>query len=139
MAAVIIREKDLDRLAKETLKEVFDFLNNDYIVTTFEEMKEEQKVLLQNLVLNHIKTLHRQFKITKEKRDELIETFRSKLFEYDSQLVKDAMEDKGVDTEGIYFTLLDVKLIDELEEDLHAKKHAFLDIYRVFDSRHNFL
>ena len=68
MAAVIIRKKDVDRLAKELLKEVFDFLHDEYIITTFEEMKEVQKVFLRNLDLNHIKTLHKQYKITDKKK-----------------------------------------------------------------------
>ena len=128
MAAVIIRQKDVNRLAKELLKEVFDFLHNEYILTTFEEMKEVQKVFLQNLVFNHIKNLHRYRKISDKKRDELIKPFKNILFnptekvEYDPQFVKDAVKDNGVDTEGIYHTLLTLKLDDEIEGDLFYKK-----------------
>ena len=43
MAAVIIRSKDVERLAKELVKEVFDFLHNEYILTNFPEMKILQK------------------------------------------------------------------------------------------------
>ena len=43
MAAVIITQKDVNRLAKELLKEIFDFLHDEYILSTFEEMKEEKK------------------------------------------------------------------------------------------------
>ena len=67
MAAVIIRQKDVDRLAKELLKEIFDFLHDEYILSNFEEMKIAQEVFLRNLVFNHFKTLHRQQKITEEK------------------------------------------------------------------------
>ena len=129
MAADIIKQKDLERLGKELIKEMNDFLHDEYILTKFEEMKIEQEKFLENLALNHIKTLHRQFKITKEKRDELI----NKKAEYDSNLVKDAMEEDGVDTEGIYHTLVSLNLDMEIDEDLYFKTEAFLNIFRVFD------
>ena len=68
MAAVIITQKDVNRLAKELLKEIFDFLHDEYIITNFEEMKKEQEKFLKNLALNHIKTLKRKFIITEEKK-----------------------------------------------------------------------
>ena len=43
MAAVIIRKKDVERLGKELVKEVYEFLHDEYILSTFEEMKEEKK------------------------------------------------------------------------------------------------
>ena len=58
MAAVIIRKKDLERLGKELVKEVYDFLHDDYILSTFEEIKEEQKKFLRSLVLNKFKSLN---------------------------------------------------------------------------------
>ena len=44
MAAVIIRKKDVERLGKEVIKELYDFLHDEYIIT-FPEMKEEKKIL----------------------------------------------------------------------------------------------
>ena len=43
MAAVIIRKKDVKRLGKELLKEMFKFLHDEYILTEFKEMKEVKK------------------------------------------------------------------------------------------------
>ena len=43
MAAVIIRKKDVERLGKKLVKEVYEFLHDEYILSTFEEMKEEKK------------------------------------------------------------------------------------------------
>ena len=57
MAAVIITQKDLNRLAKTLLKEVYGFFHDEYILSTFEEMKEEQKKFLKNLDLNNINNL----------------------------------------------------------------------------------
>ena len=142
MAAVIIRQKDVKRLARELLNEMFEFLHNKYILSEFKEMKEVQKEFLKNLALNHINTLHRKFEITDEKREVLIKPFIDELLkicEYDSKLVKSAMEDEGIDTEGIYQTLNKLKLDMEIDEDLCYKTKAFLDIFRVFESGYSYL
>ena len=145
MAAIIIKQKDVKRLGKELLNEVFNFLNDEYILTTFEEMRVVQEIFLKNLAFNHIKTLHRQLKITEEKLNELIRPFRNILFkpnekvEFDPQLIKDAMKNNGIDTEGIYHTLVNVKLDDEIDGDLYFKTKAFLDIYRVFEIGYSYL
>ena len=124
MAAVIIRQKDLKRLARTLLKEMFEFLHDEYILSEFKKMKEVQKEFLENLVFNHFRTLRRRFKITKEKEEKLTKPFRdafiksTKEVEYDPKYVKDAMKDNGVDTEGIYFTLNTLKLEMEIDEDL---------------------
>ena len=54
MAAVIIRRKDIVRLGKELLNEMFDFLHNEYILSKFEETKVLQKVFMDKLKLNNI-------------------------------------------------------------------------------------
>ena len=137
MAAVIIRKKDVERLGKNLLNEMFDFLHDEYILTEFKEMKKEQEKFLENLAFNHINTLHRQYKITEEKRKELSKPFLDKKVEYDSNLVKGAMEKDGIDTEGIYHTLISIDV--ELDEDLSFKTKAFLDIFRVFDVSYTYL
>ena len=147
MAAVIIKQKDVKRLGKELLNAMFEFLHDEYILTEFKEMKEVKKEFLNNLILNHINTLHRKFEITEEKRKELVEPFYKPLFVGDNktlieeksipdeiELKVNAMKDDGVDTEGIYQTLNSLKLDMEIDEDLYYKTKAFLDIYRVFES-----
>ena len=57
MTAVIITKKNLNRLAKSLLKEVYDFLHDEYILSTFEETKAKQKKFLKYLALNHINNL----------------------------------------------------------------------------------
>ena len=58
MAAVIIRSKDVDRLGKELLNEMFNFLHDEYILTEFKEMKAVQEKFLKNLVLNNFRYLN---------------------------------------------------------------------------------
>ena len=154
MAAVIIRKKDVKRLGKELLNEIFEFLHDEYILTKFKEMKEVQEKFLEKLAFNHINTLHRQYKITEEKREELAKPFINELFKTDenssdlekrardlciSNLVKDAMKDDGIDTEGIYHTLISLNLNMEIDEDLYYKTKAFLDIFRVFETAYSYL
>ena len=154
MAAVIIRQKDVKRFARELLNEMFEFLHDEYILSEFKEMKEVQKEFLENLAFNHINTLHRKNEITKERREELVKPFLDEILiigenssyfeknikvEYLSKLVKSAMEDGGIDTEGIYETLKSLKLDYEIDGDLYYKTKAFLDIFRVFESGYSYL
>ena len=154
MAAVIIKQNDVKRLGKELINEMFEFLHDENILTKFSHMKEVQKEFLKNLAFNHINTLHRQYKITEEKRQVLAKPFIDELFkidknssdlekkvrvEYDTNLVKDAMEDNGIDTEGIYHTLLTLNLSKEIYKDLYFKTKAFLDIFRVFEISYMYL
>ena len=44
MAAVIIKQKDVERLGKKVLNEMFNFLHDDYIITEFEETKEVKRI-----------------------------------------------------------------------------------------------
>ena len=90
MAAVIIRQKDLKRLGKELLNEMFNFLHDEHILTKFKEMKEVQEKFLEKLAFNHINTLDRQYKITKEKTEELSKPFLDKLFSMDKKVEYDS-------------------------------------------------
>ena len=140
MAAVIIRQKDLKRLGKELLNEIFDFLNDEYILTEFEDMKEVKEKFLNNLILSHINTLNRRFEITDEKRQELFELIKGeKSFPEEMELKVNSMKDDGIDTEGIYQTLISLKLDMEIDEDLYYKTKAFLDIFRVFETGYTYL
>ena len=139
MAAIIIRKKDIDKLAKETLNEVFNFFHNEYIINTFPEIKIVKNNFLKSLALNHINTLNRQYKITQKERDELVKPFIGKNTEYDPNLEKEAMKDKGIDTEGIYYTLFSIKLEMEIDENLYFKVKAFLNLFNVFESDYSYL
>ena len=119
---------------------MFDFLHDEYILTEFKEMKEVKKEFLNNLILNHINTLHRKFEITEEKRKKLFELIvGEKSFPDEMELKVNSMKDDGIDTEGIYQTLNSLKLDMEINEDLYFKTKAFLDIYRVFDTDYSYL
>ena len=142
MAAVIIRKKDLDRLGRTLLKETFDFLHDEYILTEFEEMKLTQEIFLNSICLEHIETLFKSNIITEEKREELFKQYNNlengKLY-HDKDLVKKVMEEEKIDTDGIYKTLIKLRLDYEIYEDLYFKIKAYLDISRVFDFGYKYL
>ena len=141
MKVVIIRKKDLINLGKETLKEVFDLFHDEYYLSTFEDtdIHKEKEKFIKGLILYHIITLERQFKITKEKRQELYKSLESMKDDEKEKLKEDAMKDEGIDTEGIYNTLIHIKLDMEINEDISFKTKAFLDIFRVFNSGYTYL
>ena len=139
MAAVIIRKKDVERLGKELVKKVFDFLHDEYILSNFEEMKEVQKKFLKNLVLNYFK----YFNITQIQRGNSwsikYEKFDENKFEEELKCVKDEIKNGSLNTFVIFKTLNDLDLDMEINEDLYFKKEAFLNIFKVFDSDCNYL
>ena len=136
MAAVILREKDFERLGKELLEEVYDFLHDEYILENFQKMKKEPKKFIKNIALNHINTLKRKkFENTKEKTKELTNLMNNNNLEF----VKDVMKDGDIDTEGIFEVMNDFKLDTEIDEDLYFKIKSFLDIFRVFKSGYTYL
>ena len=118
MAAVIIKQKDVKRLATELLNEMFDFLHNDYIITEFKEMKEVQNEFLNKLKLNGILESKELFNLITNKKS----------FPEDDSII-----------EGIFHTLNSLKLNMEINEDLYYKTKAFLGIYRVFESGYIYL
>ena len=71
MVSVIIKLKDVDRLGLERLNEIYEFLHDENILSEFEEMEEVKNVFLNKLIFNYFETLHRENKISEEKKNEL--------------------------------------------------------------------
>ena len=136
MDEVVIKKKDVDRLAKKILKNIFDFFHNEYIINNFEKMKLEKQKFLNNLAYSHILYLNKKGEINELHKQFLESFFNKKEFEYTSKLVDEAMKDDGIDTSGIYFTLNDLDLEEEIDDDLIVNEDLFLDIFRVFENRH---
>ena len=119
MAAVIVRKKDVERLGKELVKEIFKFLHDEYILSNFEEMKEEQKKFLRNLVLNEFK----HFNVTNIQKENSwrieYEDYDENKFEDDLKCVKDKVKNESINTSVIFQTLNDLDLDMEIDEDLY--------------------
>ena len=139
MAAVIVRKKDVERLGKELVKEIFEFLHDEYILTNFEEMKEEPKKFLRNLVLNKFKNLNVKHIKTENSFKIEYEDFDENKFEDELKCVKDEIKNGSINTYVIFKTLDDLDLDMEIDEDLYFKTKAFLNIFKVIDSDYTYL
>ena len=139
MAAVIIRKKDVERLGHTLLKEVYDFLHDEYILTEFEDMKKEKEKFLRNLVLNKFN----HYNFTKIKTETSCETkyedYDENKFEDDLKCVKEEIENGTMDIHVIFNTLFDLNLDMEIEENLYFKTKSFIDIFKVSDNGYIYL
>ena len=106
---VVIREKDIKSLGKKLLKEVYVFLHDDYMLSTFEEIKEEQKKFIKNLTKNNINL-----------------DFLKK-------------NDFHINIESIFKVIYELEFDMEIDEDLYFKTNSFLDIFRVFEFGYTYL
>ena len=139
MAAVIIRKKDVERLGKEVLKEVYDFLHNDYILSNFAEMKIEKEKFQHSIILNDFRS--RNYTETQKENHLTKNYFDLDKNKYEEELkkIKDKIENGTFTTDLIYHTLIDLNLESEIDEDLSTKKEAFLEIYRVITYQYKYL
>ena len=128
MEEVVIRKKDLDRLAKTLLKEIFEFIQDK------DSLKELKRDFLNYLIYSNNKDKENEY-------SSLLENILNKesTFEDFLKLVEDSMKNDNINTEDIYYVAQDFKLDMETDEDLYYKKEAFLDIFRVFETGYTYL
>ena len=140
MADLVIRKKDIENLGRKTMKEVYEFLNDDYILSTFEEMKVQQKKLEEYLVTSYLRMIYKfdlnnhdkeleydnYLKDTKAKIED-----KSKYDNYLKELVA-KIEDESLDIKIIYQVLDSIKLEFEIHEDLFVKNKAFIYFYSIY-------
>ena len=135
MADLVIREKDIVNLGRKTMKEVYEFLNDEYFLKTFEELKLEQKRLEISLVNSYLRMIYKIDEIPRdeEKFDKYIKEIedKSKNDKYLKDLVA-KIEDESLDIEVIYHVLDRIKLKFEIHEDLYVKNKAFIYFYCIY-------
>ena len=136
MADLVIRKKDIENLGRKTMKEVYEFLNDDYILKTFEEMKVEQKKLKEYLVNLYLRMIYKVDEIHRdeEKFDKYIKEIEdeSKYDKYLKELVA-KIKDESLDINLIFDVLDRIKLDFEIDEDIYDKKKAFIYFYSVYE------
>ena len=138
MAAVIIREKDLESLGRKLMKEVYKFLHDEYILS-FEEMKLEKEKLKKNLVVFNFKS----FNFTTEQKGNSwsikYEDFDKSKHEEELKKIEDKIENESLGINLIFEVLNSLNLDMEIDEDLFFLKNAFINIFKVFDSDYSYL
>ena len=144
MADLVIRKKDIENLGRKTMKEVYKFLHDDYFLTTFEEMKVEQKKLKEYLVNSYLRMIYK-FDVNnynkelayESKYDNYLKELVAKIEDeskhdnYLKELVA-KIEDESLDISLIYEVLKRIKLDFEINEDLFVKNKAFKYFYSIY-------
>ena len=131
MAAVILRQKDVERLGKELLKEVYEFLHDEYILNNFSEMKLEKQKFLKDLV--HFKFRRGNYTLKLEEKSGKVE------YEEELKSIINEIENKSLDIQLIFTVLNSLNLNEEIDGDLFFKKDAFINIFKVFDMNYSYL
>ena len=135
MADLVIRETDIVNLGRKTMKEVYKFLHDDYILTAFIEMEEEKEKLENNLFNNFLRMIYNinSDDYTERQYEEYSKNLDNKS-NYNIILKKmiSKIEDESLDIEIIYKILEKINLEFEIDEDLFVKKKAFIYFYTIF-------
>lgn len=135
MAAVIIYKKDVERLGKKTLKDVYNFLHNSYVVTEFEKMKVEQEKLDHRLLINEVnknKKFKNYFDLDEVSKKEMEEEIKN-------ITVNNVYNGRVNHIDDIYHFLIDIVIEEEVDDDVMFELESFLEIYRVFTYNHSYL
>ena len=138
MAAVIIRKKDLESLGRKLMKEVYKFLHDEYILS-FEEMKLEKERLEKDLVVFNFKSFNYTTVQKGNSWSITYEDFDKSKHEEELKNIEDKIENESLDINLIFKVLNRLKLVMEMDEDLYFKTHAFINIFKVFDSDYSYL
>ena len=139
MADVIIRKKDVERLGKEVIKELYDFLHDEYI-NTFPEMKEEKKNFIKNLVIDKFENV--KYTIVEKENSWSIEyeEIDENKFKDELKCLKDEIKNGSLDTKIIFRTVTGLNFgNNEINEDLYGKANAFKNIFKVYEYDYSFL
>ena len=121
MADLVIKKSDIEKYGRKIMKEVYEFLNDEHILT-FEEMKVEKNKLEKYLVNFYLSMIY-EIGVIKHKKDV-----------YDNYLKElvAKIEDESLDIKIIYDVLERIKLEFEIHEDLFVKKKAFIYFYSIY-------
>ena len=134
MNAVIIDERGVDKIAKELLKEIFDYLNNEEAIEDYREkerLEKTRKDFFHNICLNYIFHLRIKNNFKCDRIDRKI-VYKIILKEsYDLNISNEAMKDNAIDTKAIYNIVKFIYISDNLNKDLNSKINAFKKFYEI--------
>ena len=142
MSSCIIKEKDLERLGKKLMKEFYDHIHDDYLLTEFDEVKLKRKYYDENLTekflsfYEHEEKKIRNLYFDNKRYEDLVEMKTEDLL----KKIEGEIKDETLDYKLIYQFLdqMDIKLkiskdIDfEIDEDLFCMKKAFIKMFEIF-------
>lgn len=141
MAAVVITKKDLTRLGNELLKELYEFFNNEHMLT-FLEVKEERIIFIKNLITaefekNNYTLIQRDHSTKRICKKISKDEFSKKL-----ECLKNRIENNLISLDVIKQAIEQIKFKNtmyELDEDLYGKVDSFVNLYNVYSHDYNYL
>lgn len=139
MADVTIKKTDLEKLGRTLIKEVYDFFNNEYFITNFPEVREEQKKFEEELVKRRFYNLNMEIVQLPESVSFVCKKMEKDKYKDELNNAIEELKNETLDIHTIYDILNNINLDSEIEEDLYFKNKAFLDISRVYENGHTYL
>ena len=134
MASCIIKKKDLEELGKKLMQKFYHYVYEDYLLTTFDEVKLHRDYYDKNLV-NKFLMFHEE----KEKNLKNL-YFDNKKYEEIVKMppkvllkkIEDKILNKTLNYEIIFNFLNKINLHLEIDEDLYFMKKAFMNMFNVY-------
>ena len=134
MTAVIIDKRDVDIIAKELLKEIFDYFNNEEAIEDYrekEKLEKTRKEFFHKICLNYIFRIRIKNNFKCDRIDKKIVDKIILEESYDLNIVNEAMKVNAIDTRAIYDTVKVIYISDNLNKDLNSKRKAFKKFYEI--------
>ena len=139
--SVTILKSDVERLGKELLKELYVFLNDEYMLT-YPEVKGERTNFLNNLITAEFE----KFNYTLVQREHSVSIQYEKIskddFNKKLECLKDRIENGEISLDVMIVAIQQLKFengMNELDEDLHGKVGSFKNIYNVYFHDYSYL
>lgn len=138
MSSVIIYEKDVERLGKELIKEVYNYLHNERILSVYPQIKEEKERFLRKIMDKFVFCNYYLFLKKKIKKIEY-EDFDEINFEDKLNIIKQQIENGYISTMLIFESIKKINIDEKIDEELYYRCKGFLNIYSVFNNDYIYL
>ena len=138
---VVINKKDLTRLGNNVLKELYEFFNDEYMLT-YPEVKEEGTNFINKLITAEFEK--KNYILIQREYSTSIINERIGMDEFNKRLkcLKDRIENGKISLDIIIEAIRQIEYkngMNELDEDLHGKVSSFVNIYNVFTCDYSYL
>ena len=141
MAACIIKKKDLEELGKKLMQNFYHYVYEDYLLTTFDEVKLHRDYYDKNLVIEFLmfhEEKEKNFKdlyFDNKKYEEIVKMPPKDLF----KKIEAKILNKTLNYKIIFNFLNKIKLDFEIDEDLYCMKKAFINMFNVYHHDYTYL
>ena len=139
--SVVITKKDLHKLGKEVLKELYEFFNDEHMLT-LSGVKEEGTKFINKLITAEFEKHNFNLK----QRDYSFRTEYEKISEdeFNERLkcLKDREENGEISLDILIEAIRQINYkngINEFDEDLHGKVKSFENLYNVYSHDYTYL